>query len=337
MVRGIKESPLRRRFTSVGTLLFIVPIVLLVLLSIGTGCRDLVSSVSGSASRMNWSFLVVALSLTVVYRIANAAAWGLILRSLGHDLPFPHASRIWLLSEACRWLPGGVWNLGSRAALASRAGLPVRVTGASLGLELLLTVASWCFLALIGLTLHCESFGTLWMNLDGGKSLWIGGIVLAGGLGMAVTMRSVPGLHAKVRSAFVRLLSAIRLQPSSGPMGVAFVSYTLLGGINGLAFFIVIEAVAPGSDLPLLAAIGVNAAAWLIGFFAVFAPGGLLVREGTAAALLVFWLPVELGLLAAAAWRLVQIASELLCLAPLTLRFSQGSPSPAVALSRRSE
>jgi hypothetical protein len=290
----------------------------LVLASIAGAGRQLMGSVSGSAARFEWLPMAVALAATIGYRVANAAAWGLILRAIDQRLPTLRATRIWLLSEACRWLPGGVWNLGSRAALASRAGVPVAAVGSSLGLELLVTIASWTLLALVGLSWFPEALELVRSRLEGG------GPVVVIGVGLAAAATVLAGLLPKVadrlRGAVDRLRLAVLKRPRWLPMAGAFASYTFLGAINGLAFLLVIRAVAPRSDVPALAVIGVNAAAWLIGFFAVFAPGGLVVREGAAAALLVAWLPLETGLLAAAAWRLVQIASELACLGPLALR-----------------
>jgi len=77
----------------------------------------------------------------------------------------------------------------------------------------------------------------------------------------------------------------------------------------------VFRAVTPESNVPLLAVIGANAAAWLIGFFAIMAPGGLVVREGAMATLLVAWLPAEQAIAAAIIWRFLQIAVEVACMA----------------------
>jgi hypothetical protein len=293
----------------------------LVLASIAGAGRQLMGSVSGSAARFDWLPMAVALAATIGYRAANAAAWGLILRAIDQRLPILGATRIWLLSEACRWLPGGLWNLGSRAALASRAGVPVAAVGSSLGLELLVTIASWALLALVGLAPFPEAPEVVRSRLGWAGPMAAVGVGVAGLVATAAVLAGrLPGVAARLRGAVDRVRQAARLRPRWLPMAGAFASYTSLGAINGLAFLLVIRAVAPGSDVPALAAIGVNAAAWLIGFFAVFAPGGLVVREGAAAALLVAWMPLETGLLAAAAWRLVQIASELACLGPLALR-----------------
>jgi uncharacterized membrane protein YbhN (UPF0104 family) len=59
--------------------------------------------------------------------------------------------------------------------------------------------------------------------------------------------------------------------------------------------------------------IAINALAWLVGFFAFFAPAGLGVREAAFAVLFSVWLPLEQGFLVAGVWRLVQVGSEIIC------------------------
>ena len=89
--------------------------------------------------------------------------------------------------------------------------------------------------------------------------------------------------------------------------------------LNGIAFCFVLNAVTAGSSIPWLVVIAANAVAWLVGFFAIFAPGGLVVREGTLALILSPWLPAEQAIAAAIVWRLVQIAAELMCVVPALL------------------
>ena len=87
--------------------------------------------------------IAAAIGLCVVYRVVNTGGWLLVLAALGQRVPALPATRIWLASEACRWIPGTVWSLGSRACLASARGVPLRVASASVALELVATVIGW--------------------------------------------------------------------------------------------------------------------------------------------------------------------------------------------------
>ncbi len=44
----------------------------------------------------------VAAGAALVYRVLNAAGWGMILRALGHPLPLLAGVRLWLIAETMR-------------------------------------------------------------------------------------------------------------------------------------------------------------------------------------------------------------------------------------------
>ena len=56
--------------------------------------------------------------------------------------------------------------------------------------------------------------------------------------------------------------------------------------------------------------IAATALAWLIGFFAFFSPGGILVREAALAMLLLPWMPYEVGFSLAILSRFAQLIAE---------------------------
>jgi uncharacterized membrane protein YbhN (UPF0104 family) len=89
--------------------------------------------------------------------------------------------------------------------------------------------------------------------------------------------------------------------------------FTALCVLNGAAFLAVLRAVGDASP-GLVAATGVNAAGWLVGFFAFFAPAGLGVREGGMAAMLAPLMPVDAAIVGVLLWRLVQLLVEAACL-----------------------
>ena len=79
---------------------------------------------------------------------------------------------------------------------------------------------------------------------------------------------------------------------------------------NGLTFWLVLRAAPGGDRCPVAVALTANSVAWLAGLFAVFAPGGLVVREATIAVLLAGFLSTEEAITVALAWRAVQVAAE---------------------------
>jgi hypothetical protein len=261
--------------------------------------------------------LALGLVLCLVYRVVNAYGWALVSRALGQPMKGTTGVRIWLMSEAFRWLPGSGWAYGSRAVLASRRGVPAATAAASVLLELLLTVAAWGLVAQVGWDAFRDPARRLAAVAP--PALVIGCVVLmmaAVPAGWALASRS-PGFAGRLGGLRGRFRALRQIRPDYRSLAVAFIFYVLMCFMNGFVFETVLLASPGGARCPLRAAIAANALAWLVGFFAFMAPGGLVVREGCLATLLAAWIPVEQAVVVALAWRSLQIAAEVLCVAGL--------------------
>jgi MFS family permease len=288
----------------------------------------------GRLEHVDIARILVALGLFLVYRVVNAYGWVLVLRSLGHPLRASTGVRIWLVSESLRWLPGSVWGMISRVSQASAAGVPALAASLSVPLELMLTIAAWSMAALLGL----GASGTLGPLLTRVPAFWIVAVLLVGlafvGAIFAIA-RWLPAARVakKLRGLQASLEQLRRSSPRAGWLAATFVFYVALTLFNGAIFMNLLSATCdtyPG----LLASTGINAAGWLVGFFAFFAPSGLGVREGTSTALLTPLMPLDAVVVAVVSWRVIQVVVELLCLAaslaPTVLRrTSADTPSGA--------
>ncbi len=283
-------------------------------------------------AEVNYGLLGFALALTLVYRLANACGWNWVLESFQVKMPMRTSLRIWLSSEACRWLPGSVWSYGSRALQARKYGVPTATAGASLALEMLLTIGAWCLTAMLGWTLYADAYLDLFRRipLDRIPRAFLpvtAAMIASLLLGLFIGRRWIRNRVASRCESTRNRLSALRTaRPRWRICLFALAYYIAMCGINGVAAWTVFRAVASQSNVPLLAVIGANAAAWLIGFFAIMAPGGLVVREAAMASLLLAWMPADQAIAAAIVWRFLQIVVEALCIAgvytlPWVLRF----------------
>jgi len=272
-------------------------------------------TLAGRLEHVRLGWLAVAFVLSIVYRVVNAFGWTLVLRALGQRLDPIAGARMWLVSETLRWLPGSVWSMFSRVTQATRAGVPAILASLSLPLELSLTIGAW--LATAGVGLAASGAPGAWATQV--PMPWVVGFaaglfaVVAGGVAI---VRWAPSLaiSRKVRG----LRGALgELQGSRLRVGWLFATATLFTALcvfNGVAFQTVIRAVSDVSP-GWAATIGINAAGWLVGFFAFFAPAGVGVREGGMTAMLAPLMPVDAALVAVLLWRVVQIAVEGVCLA----------------------
>lgn len=277
-------------------------------------------------SRIDWWWLSIALVAALGYRIANAHGWNLSLKSLGQTRPSRETLRIWLTSEACRWLPGSVWGYGSRAYQANKAGVPLVTASASLFLEIALTVLAWVTIAAVGFALQPEAFLQV-VDWNIVRIVGIAGAIFGVFVGVtAFASKSIKGWVANRFERVAKQVQSLRqLKPNARQAFSTWAYYVGMCTLNGIAFCFVLNAVTADCSVPWIVVIAANAVAWLVGFFALFAPGGLVVREGTLALILAPWMPAEQAIAAAIVWRLVQIAAELACVVPAMLsRPSEG-------------
>jgi hypothetical protein len=290
-----------------------------IVVAIAGALRQNWAVVSRTAAHLDAAWLGGAFLICTFYRVANACGWPLVLGALRFRLPVARGARIWLVSETMRWLPGSVWGFYSRVHQARKAGVPAATASMSLPLELILTIGAWLITALVGL----GSSGILleWLSRISAARL---GLAAAGALavaatGFAIALRFPENRYAKKVRGLASDLRAVLAEGPHLPVLLAtFVLYLLLCAVNGLAFYALIRAF--NSAAPALGTvIGINSIGWLVGFFAICAPGGLGVREGGMTALLAPLVPLEVAIGSVLVWRLMQIIVEIACLAACLL------------------
>jgi hypothetical protein len=289
-------------------------VIAAVLASIGCALSGYRRPLEGRVEHLHFQWIALAMGFCLVYRVLNAYGWVLVLRSLGTSMQPVAGVRLWLVTETLRWLPGGVWGMFSRAARARAAGVPAVAASLSLPLELLLSIVAWGITACAGLGLSGTTrawlarLPTFWLALCGA------GLVLTVAATFALAQwRPSAAISKKLHG----LVGGLRLLKESRPkaawLAVIIAFYVALSFLNGAAFLAVLRATCD-SPPSLLIAVGVNAAGWLIGFFAFFAPTGLGVREGALSAMLAPLMPIDAAIVGALLWRLIQIVVELVCL-----------------------
>lgn len=216
--------------------------------------------------RVGW----LALAALIVFATYGLliGAWRYIIVGWGEHLGPARALRIWALSNLGRYLPGKIWSVAGLVVLAQRAG-----------------VAAW---AAVGsaVVLQAVSVGT-------GVAIAVatlphGDSTLAMVIAACVATATIA---AFATPPLVRLLNrmlprGIELRPLA--LGAVAVS-ALLTATSWLGYALAFSCLSRGlvgTSIPLGTAAGVFAAGYIIGLIAVFAPGGILVREGMFAALL---------------------------------------------------
>jgi uncharacterized membrane protein YbhN (UPF0104 family) len=302
------RKPLAARLVRVALAIAVLAIVVRALARYRT-------ALEGRVEHLDLSWIALAFVFSVIYRLACGYGWVLVLRSLGQRVPAGPAVRMWLVTETLRWLPGGLWGIFSRAAQAGSVGVAAAAASLSVPLELLLTIAAWGTTALAAMVVS----GTAGMLLDRLPTFWVA--VCAGALVATILLafglarwRPSAGVGRKVRGLQESLEQLREARPRLAWVAATFAFLVALCFFQGVAFAAVLRATS--ETVPsFLALTGVNAAGWLIGFFAFFAPTGIGIREGSMTAMLGPLMPIDAAILATVVWRLVQIGVELACVA----------------------
>lgn len=292
-----------------------VVVAVIIAIAIVTALAKYWPQVVRVADSLDYRWLGLAFGLCVVYRVLNAAGWGIILGALGQNMPPLQGVRLWLVAETMRWLPGSIWGYCSRVYQAQRAGVPALAASLSVPLELAVTVAAWALVAVLAGRSALEYLGQVLARSSWEAEWLVGGAVLGSGFLVLWWWVRFPenAVARKVKNLIGQLRVAMRCHPRPKCLAAAFAWFVALGIFNGLVFQVLLEAFASPVP-PLFTTIGVNAIGWLVGFFAIFSPGGLGVREAVMSALLTPFLPVDAVIGSVVIWRFFQILSEVLCL-----------------------
>ena len=273
------------------------------------------------AQPLEWSIepgwlLLSALLVWLMYGLL-IAAWRMMLTAWGRGLGFWSAARIWTVSSLGKYVPGKVWAVAGMAVMAQQAGVgAVPATGSAIILQVLAIGSGAAVAALTG-----------WSSL---RAAYPGAQTgLAALLAISVVAAGILLWPSSVRRVLrVAVPDAAAAAPPAGAVlfGIAANTIAWLG--YGLALWLLARGLLPGAGLSPLRAIAVFTASYLAGFLALFAPGGIGVREGVFILMLQGPIGIGAATALAIASRLLLTVTELGAAAPFLI-FPRGKASVA--------
>ncbi|MEI9476334.1 MAG: lysylphosphatidylglycerol synthase domain-containing protein [Deltaproteobacteria bacterium] len=223
-------------------------------------------------------------------------AWYLITARLGIDLSFRETMGSWFYSQLGKYLPGKVWLLVSRFYFYESKGKSKKTISVALYFETVTIITTAGLLSWASLILFQDvnSYGV------GEQSRWL---VL---LFIPVFVFLHPKVLQKLFNGFLRRLKKepIVLSLSYGDvLWIVFVCLLswVVGGIGFYLFIDSVYSVPAGSILYLTGALAFSS---ILGLIALFAPGGLGVREGALVYLLSFTMPGSVAVILSVLTRL---------------------------------
>lgn len=271
-------------------------------------------------ARMHWGWIALATAASIVAWAPSVWYWRWIMIGLGAAAPWARVVRAYYCGNLGKYLPGKAAVIVIRAALLKSSGVPATTAGLAVTQETLTCMWAGGISALI-------LSATLAQHLPG----WAAGhadpplvrlallaCAAGGGAAVLVTLlhshRFLHGVFAGASESTVNnivhpgVLKSLRMTLTGGTV---FLGWWWFHGLTlGLTIRGVIGDRADWSDWPFWT--GTAAVAMVGGFVAVFAPGGLGVREGLAIELLEHQLGPREAVLVTVLWRGTSLVGEIL-------------------------
>lgn len=252
-----------------------VVLALVVVYFAGTKLVGEWGSVRAAAANLSprWSLVIASCVLVLAVYAILIEVWRIVLTGWNARLHYWEAARIWIVSNLGKYVPGKVWQFGAMMVMAQRRGVSgVTAGGSAILTTLTATVVGFAVVAITGSrVLPIPTTGLILIWLVGAALLVLPTLLpRLGALATRITGRSIV-LPPLAPSVMLRVIAGSAI--SWCVYGVAFQVLAL--GLLGRA---------PGSPFVYIA---VFTGSYLLGFIAVFAPGGLVVREGAMVAALV--------------------------------------------------
>ncbi|WP_143780585.1 lysylphosphatidylglycerol synthase transmembrane domain-containing protein [Ornithinimicrobium sp. CNJ-824] len=225
--------------------------------------------------QVSWSFVVLALGLSVLNVLFAALSWRAVAGGLGVPLGVRDAAVVYLVGQVGKYLPGSVWNLLASAELGRDRGVGRRLTVGTLLVGVLLSAVVGAALVLVTLP-----------GVGGTPLEPHGWLVL---LAPVVLLLVLPPVLGRVLELALRVTgqAPARRRPDAG--SVAAGSAWSLASWVAIGLQVLVLAVAVGAQpgVPLLrTSLGGYALAWLVGTALVFLPAGVGAREAVLALVL---------------------------------------------------
>ena len=202
-------------------------------------------------------------------------AWRVTLRVWSASLAFTTAARIWFVSNLGKYVPGKVWQIAAMGAMAQREGVPaVAAVGSSLVVNLVNIVAGF---AVIAITAGDEVAAAVGGPSGSVSKTAVVAIAASGILALAIAPLVIPRL-VRIAARVTRRSLTIPTVPARA-IWIAAAATSASWVLYGIAFALFAKGVSPSATGNASSYIAVYTGSYLAGYLAIFAPGGVGVRE----------------------------------------------------------
>jgi uncharacterized membrane protein YbhN (UPF0104 family) len=214
---------------------------------------------------LRWTWILASAALVITSYAILIETWRSTLARWGHALPYPLAMRIWVISNLGKYLPGKIWQITAMGTMARDAGVPaVAAIGSSLITALINLLAG----------------GVVVLIAAAGAGLIppvVSAVGAAGIVGFLLLPSVLPQLATRIAHWRGRDITMPALRVSD--VLRIFIGCTVAWCLYGIAFQWLAWGTLPGASGATRYYIATFTVSYLAGFLALFAPGGVGVRE----------------------------------------------------------
>jgi glycosyltransferase 2 family protein len=253
-------------------------------------------------------WLLLSLASLAVVAALQIESWRRILAGWAQSLRFLAGARIWFLANLGRYVPGKVWSVAGMVVLAEQEGVQ-RWAAAASAVAVQAVGIGTAAMVVAAATPHAYSP----LRVAGAALVGLGTIGLLAWKGALARLGRMVGAAGEWRALPVGAVLA--------GSGLTLLSWC----VYGFAFWSLGRGLGLPPSLPLADAAGVFALGYILGLLALFAPGGIGVREGVFVVLLTPYLGAGGALALSVASRLELTVTEAVAgLGALALGRQQG-------------
>lgn len=267
-----------------------------------------------SIKETQWQFTasnttLLLLSISAIYA-TNILSWHFVTRALGENVKLKDNFELWIISNASRLLPGGIWQYPGRVILLAKKGVSKKNGLVAVLIEALLTLSLGVVTFLLSL------FYWQLPLISGAVKIGIFILLLSPLLVLFVTTKIgwnlLLSLVSKIKKGEYELTHVHFNKIWIAPLFFIFFLKFIAIGVS-IFILLSIAAPLPLSSIPFV--VGAYALSWIIGYLAIFAPGGIGVTELSLAGIMSIKFDFNLALVVAVSFRVILLASEFLLVA----------------------
>jgi hypothetical protein len=250
--------------------LFLAAQWILAIVIVWFAARALHGQWSSAAARLGslrpeWLWIIAATAIVLATYVLLIETWRRTVIGSGQRLSFSDAARIWFVSNLGKYVPGKIWSIAAMTMMARERSVSGGVAAGSSVMIQLVTIAAGIGVVMVT---GAQAVDHPAVAVIAGAMIVIAlflaprALPLAGRLATAVTGREMTLPRMPASLVWMAVINSV----------IAWVAY-------GVAFQFFVRGITGSAAGATTSYIAVYAASYIIGFLALFAPGGAVVRE----------------------------------------------------------